>query len=119
MRTVEQRKWGYFEVLDVGDYHKVKRLVINPQSSISLQYHKCRAEHWVLAEGSLRVYANDVWQDLELGQSVSIKVGDWHRAVNNGSRRAVIIEVQLGGYLEEDDIVRYEEQEEGVDDQKA
>jgi mannose-1-phosphate guanylyltransferase/mannose-6-phosphate isomerase len=100
------RPWGGFADLGAGPGYKVKRLVIEPGQRFSLQRHRFRAEHWVVVAGSPRVLVNGRWRRLRRRDTVTVPRGSWHRAENPGRTRVVIVEVQHGAYLGEDDIVR-------------
>jgi len=104
------RPWGSYDSLDQGDRFQVKRLVVNPGGILSLQLHHHRAEHWVVVSGTARITRGDEVFSLEENQSTYIPVGVRHRIENRGDRPLHIIEVQSGGYLGEDDIVRLEDQ---------
>lgn len=103
------RPWGWYDRLDQGEGFQVKRIVVNPGSSLSLQMHKHRAEHWVVVEGVADVTRGDDSFQLQENESTYIKVGQVHRLSNPGARPLVIIEIQSGSYLGEDDIVRFED----------
>ena len=102
----ERRPWGGFADLGAGAGYKVKRLVIQPGHRFSLQRHRFRAEHWVVVAGSPRVLVKGRWRRLRPRDTVSVPRGTWHRAENPGRTVVVIVEVQHGSYLGEDDIVR-------------
>lgn len=102
----ETRPWGGFSTLEEGPGYKVKRLVVEPGRRFSLQKHRHRAEHWVVVAGRPRVAIDGRARRLKPRQSVSVPRGAWHRAENPGRVPVVIIEVQHGAYLGEDDIVR-------------
>jgi mannose-6-phosphate isomerase len=102
----ETRPWGGFQTLEEGEGYKVKRLVVEPGHRLSLQRHRQRAEHWVVVEGSPRVWVGGERKRLRARQSVRVPRGAWHRIENPGEVPTVIIEVQYGAYLGEDDIVR-------------
>jgi len=102
----EPRPWGGFSTLEEGPGYKVKRLVVEPGQRFSLQKHRHRAEHWVVVAGSPRVLINGRARRLKPRDSVTVPRGAWHRAENPGRVPVVIIEVQHGSYLGEDDIVR-------------
>lgn len=104
------RPWGSYEGLDAGERFQVKRLVIKPGASISLQLHHHRAEHWVVVRGTARVTRGDEVFILTENQSTYIPIGVKHRLENPGTIPLEIIEVQSGSYLGEDDIVRFEDQ---------
>ena len=103
------RPWGSYEILKESSNFKVKELVINPKSSISLQKHKRRSEHWVVIEGEAIVTKGQKKLKLKKNESIDIKKGEIHRLQNNSNKILKIIEVQTGDYLEEDDIIRYED----------
>lgn len=103
------RPWGSYEGIDSGDRFQVKRLIVNPGASISLQLHHHRAEHWVVVKGTAKVTRGEEMLLLAENQSTYIPVGMKHRLENPGNIPLEIIEVQSGGYLGEDDIVRFED----------
>lgn len=105
----EERPWGSFMNLYEQPGYKVKKLIINPQSRISLQTHEKRDEHWVVVKGIATVTCGQSTFTLNEGQSVDIFIGVKHRLGNNTDTPVEIIEVQRGGYLEEDDITRYDD----------
>jgi mannose-6-phosphate isomerase-like protein (cupin superfamily) len=102
----ETRPWGSFCTLEEGPYYKVKRLVVEPGHRLSLQRHRFRAEHWVVVAGSPRVIVAGQARRLNPRGAVTVPRGAWHRIENPGKVPAIIIEVQHGPYLGEDDIVR-------------
>lgn len=103
------RPWGYYEGIDVGERFQVKRLMVKPGASLSLQMHHHRAEHWVVVKGTARVTCGDQVFMLTENQSTYIPLGTKHRLENPGNIALEIIEVQSGAYLGEDDIVRFED----------
>jgi mannose-1-phosphate guanylyltransferase/mannose-6-phosphate isomerase len=103
------RPWGSYEGIDSGDRFQVKRLIVKPGAAISLQLHHHRAEHWVVVKGTARVTRGDEVVLLAENQSTYIPIGMKHRLENPGNIPLEIIEVQSGGYLGEDDIVRFED----------
>ncbi len=104
------RPWGAYEELDAGEGFLVKRITVNPGSSLSLQRHNYRAEHWVVVRGSALVLCGNVTQDLEANQSLYIPIGEKHRLENPGADILEIVEVQTGSTLSEDDIERFDDQ---------
>jgi len=104
------RPWGSYEGVDAGERFQVKRIVVNPGASLSLQKHHHRAEHWVVVSGTARVTCGDQVITLSENQSTYIPLGETHRLENPGQIPLQIIEVQSGGYLGEDDIVRIEDE---------
>ena len=103
------RPWGYFESIDRGDRYQVKRLTVKPGASLSLQMHHHRAEHWVVVSGTARVTRGDETFLISENESTFIPIGIHHRLENPGKVKLEIIEVQSGSYLNEDDIVRFED----------
>ncbi|MEW6331747.1 MAG: mannose-1-phosphate guanylyltransferase/mannose-6-phosphate isomerase [Pseudomonadota bacterium] len=103
------RPWGTYEGVDAGARFQVKRLVVNPGASLSLQMHHHRAEHWIVVKGTARVTRGDEVFMLTENQSTYIPLGTTHRLENPGNIPLEIIEVQSGSYLGEDDIVRFED----------
>lgn len=101
------RPWGSFTVLEVGPQFKIKRLVIRPGQAISLQLHHHRSEHWVVAGGMAKVTCEDKTYFVSTNESTYIKAGHRHSVANDGLVDLVIIEVQIGEYVGEDDIVRF------------
>lgn len=103
------RPWGSYDSIDSGDRFQVKRLVVKPGACMSLQLHHHRAEHWIVVSGTARITRGDETFLLEENQSTYIPLGTRHRIENPGKIPLHIIEVQSGGYLGEDDIVRFED----------
>nr|WP_092314896.1 mannose-1-phosphate guanylyltransferase/mannose-6-phosphate isomerase [Cupriavidus alkaliphilus] len=104
-----RRPWGCYDSIDRGDRFQVKRIVVEPGASLSLQMHYHRAEHWVVVRGTARVTCGDNVSILSENQSTYIPIGTLHRLENPGKTPLEIIEVQSGAYLGEDDIVRFED----------
>ena len=107
-RTVH-RPWGHYEDIDTGDRFRVKRITVEPGGRLSLQWHKHRAEHWVVVSGTAKVTRGDEVMYLSENQSIYVGVGILHRLENPGKMPLQIIEVQTGAYLGEDDIVRVDD----------
>jgi mannose-1-phosphate guanylyltransferase/mannose-6-phosphate isomerase len=103
------RPWGYYESIDAGERFQVKRLMVKPGAALSLQLHRKRAEHWVVVSGRARVTRGEDTIHLEENQSTYIPVGTRHRLENAGTEPLLIIEVQSGSYLGEDDIERFDD----------
>ncbi len=103
------RPWGWYDSLDEGENFKVKRIQVNPNSSLSLQKHAKRAEHWVVVKGIAEVTCNDKKITLRENESTYIPLGHTHRLSNPGKDVLEIIEVQSGSYLGEDDIERFDD----------
>lgn len=105
----DHRPWGWFESLVVGDRFQVKRIHVHPGAALSLQSHFHRSEHWIVVEGTARVTVDGDVRLVTENQSVYIPLGAVHRMENPGKVPMVLIEVQTGSYVGEDDIVRYED----------
>ncbi|MGR3621473.1 mannose-1-phosphate guanylyltransferase/mannose-6-phosphate isomerase [Pseudophaeobacter sp.] len=105
----DHRPWGWFESLAVGERFQVKRIHVHPGAALSLQSHHHRSEHWIVVEGTAKVTVDDKVQLFSENQSVYIPLGAVHRMENPGKLPMVLIEVQTGSYLGEDDIIRYED----------
>jgi mannose-1-phosphate guanylyltransferase/mannose-6-phosphate isomerase len=103
------RPWGWYDNIDAGGRFKVKRIQVKPKASLSLQKHHHRAEHWVVVTGSAEITIGERVFTLTENQSTYIPMGELHRLANPGTLPLEIIEVQVGGYLGEDDIVRIED----------
>ena len=105
----DYRPWGWFESLVVGTRFQVKRIFVHPGAALSLQSHHHRSEHWVVVEGTAKITIGEQVQLVGENQSVYIPLGVQHRMENPGKIPMVLIEIQTGSYLGEDDIVRYED----------
>lgn len=103
------RPWGWYDSVDRGERHQVKRIMVRPGASLSLQLHHHRAEHWIVVRGVAEIVNGDQVIMLRENQSTYIPVGCRHRLSNPGPDPLEIIEVQSGDYLGEDDIVRFED----------
>jgi mannose-1-phosphate guanylyltransferase/mannose-6-phosphate isomerase len=103
------RPWGYYDSIDSGDRFQVKRIVVKPGASLSLQMHHHRAEHWIVVRGTARVTRGEEVFLLSENQSTYIPLGTVHRLENPGQLPLEMIEVQSGAYLGEDDIVRFDD----------
>lgn len=105
----DHRPWGWFESLVVGDRFQVKRIHVHPGAALSLQSHNHRSEHWIVVEGTAKVTVGDEVKLVTENESVYVPLGAKHRMENPGKLPMVLIEVQTGSYLGEDDITRYED----------
>jgi len=103
------RPWGSYEGIDAGQRFQVKRLTVKPAAQLSLQMHHHRAEHWIVVKGTARVTCGDQVFDLHENESTYIPIGERHRLENPGNIPLEVIEIQSGSYLGEDDIVRFED----------
>ena len=105
----DHRPWGWFETLATRGRFQVKRILVKPGAALSLQSHHHRSEHWIVVEGTAKVTVDDHVKLVTEGQSVYIPLGAVHRMENPGKVPMILIEVQTGAYLREDDIIRYED----------
>jgi len=103
------RPWGWYDCIDGGDRFQVKRIMVNPGASLSLQRHHHRAEHWVVVRGTAQVTRGEDVFLVSENQSTFIPLGTIHRLENPGKLTLEMIEIQSGSYLNEDDIVRYQD----------
>ncbi|NDP61468.1 mannose-1-phosphate guanylyltransferase/mannose-6-phosphate isomerase [Polaromonas sp.] len=103
------RPWGSYDSIDMGERFQVKRIVVKPGGTLSLQKHYHRAEHWIVVKGTAKVTRGDETFLLTENQSTYIPIGELHRLHNPGKTHLEMIEVQSGSYLGEDDIERYED----------
>lgn len=103
------RPWGTYTVLEEGDNFKIKRIEVKPGGQLSLQMHHHRSEHWVVVAGTAKVVNGDKILILDVNESTFIPMTHKHRLENIGTERLVLIEVQTGTYLGEDDIVRFDD----------
>jgi mannose-1-phosphate guanylyltransferase/mannose-6-phosphate isomerase len=101
------KPWGSFDILGGGLRYQVKRLTVKPGGQLSLQSHRFRAEHWVVVQGKALVTRGDDVQEIETSGSVYVEKGQVHRLENRTDQALVLIEVQIGAHIAEDDIKRY------------
>lgn len=118
MTKIEDRPWGGFRVIEAGDRWKVKEIFVKPGESLSLQKHYHRSEHWTVVEGAAQVTIDSREFILPENTSCFIPVNSLHRLTNPGKVILRVIEVQVGGYLEEDDIIRFSDIYGREDDEK-
>ncbi|GAC1556545.1 MAG: mannose-1-phosphate guanylyltransferase/mannose-6-phosphate isomerase [Beijerinckiaceae bacterium] len=103
------RPWGYYQSVDHGARHQVKRIVVKPGGQLSLQKHFHRAEHWIVVKGTAEVVRNNETHLVHENESIYLPIGCIHRMANPGKIDLELIEVQTGSYLGEDDIIRIED----------
>ena len=107
----DHRPWGYYKVIEEDkNTFKIKKLTVSRGKRISYQLHKHRSEHWVVLKGIAKVTVDDDVKFVRTGESIFIRKGQKHRLENTGDIPLEIIEVQIGEYLEEDDIVRFDDE---------
>lgn len=109
LHQTAHRPWGTYTVLEEGSCYKIKRIEVKPGASLSLQMHHKRSEHWIVVDGIATVTNGDQILNLKPNESTYIPVETKHRLENNAEKNLVLIEVQCGTYLGEDDIVRFED----------
>ncbi len=105
----DERPWGNYTVLSDEDDHKVKRIVVHPGKRLSYQKHARRAEHWFVVSGTATVTLDGQDHTVTPGNAIDIGIGTAHRVANQTDDDLVFIEVQVGDYFGEDDIVRLED----------
>ncbi len=109
MKSIVNKPWGSYRIIDQGEYFVVKNIVVKPYCKLSLQSHKHRSEHWVIVEGRAEATINDNITTLESNQSAFIPSRTKHRLANNYDKNLILIEVWYGENLDEGDITRYED----------
>jgi mannose-6-phosphate isomerase-like protein (cupin superfamily) len=107
--AVVKRPWGSYQVLHEGERYKVKKITVTQGEKLSLQFHQHRAEHWVVVSGTAKVTLGGKVFYVSENESTFIPIREVHRLENSGKIPLEMIEVQSGGYLEEDDITRLED----------
>ncbi|MBE9125706.1 MULTISPECIES: phosphomannose isomerase type II C-terminal cupin domain [unclassified Coleofasciculus] len=107
--ATELRPWGSFTILEEGRGYKIKRIEVKPNHRLSLQMHYHRSEHWIVVSGTAKVICGDNELIVHQNQSTYVPQGHAHRLENPGVIPLVLIEVQNGEYLGEDDIIRFED----------
>ena len=100
------RPWGWYDSIDIGERFKVKRILVKPGASLSIQKHRHRSEHWIVVKGNAEIINGEKKIKLKENESTYIEKGEIHQLKNTTEEDLEIIEVQTGLYLEEDDIVR-------------
>lgn len=104
--STTNRHWGYYRVLTEQPGYKVKQLTLRPGSSISYQKHQHRSEHWAIINGTAQVKLENGIQVIHAGEEITISPNQWHQLINTAKEELIVIETQVGDYLEEDDIIR-------------
>lgn len=107
--SIDHRPWGWFENLIISNNFQVKRIHVNPGGALSLQSHNHRSEHWVIVKGTAKVTIDEEVKLITEGESIFVPKGSIHRMENEDKFPMILIEVQIGSYLSEDDIIRYED----------
>ena len=109
MKSIVNKPWGSYKIIDQGKNFVVKNILVKPNSKLSLQSHEHRSEHWIIVEGRAEVNINGNITTLETNQSTYIPSKAKHRLANNHDKNLIIIEVWYGEILNEEDITRYED----------
>jgi len=109
MKNFVKKKWGSYEVINEGKKYTVKKLIVEPDGQLSLQSHKGRSEHWLVAQGEAEVIINDETFNLIENKHIFIPQGAKHRLANRGDQTLIVIEMWFGELLDENDIKRYED----------
>jgi mannose-6-phosphate isomerase-like protein (cupin superfamily) len=109
VNQVYQRPWGSYQTLALAEGYQAKLIKVNPQGRLSLQKHFKRSEHWVVVQGEPRITVDDQVRTYQVGESVRIPLEAKHRLENLTDQPVAIIEVQIGNYLGEDDIQRFDD----------
>lgn len=106
---IYERPWGSYRTLELGATYQVKIITVNPGGKLSLQKHMHRSEHWIVVQGTPTFTIDNQKANYPIDHHVSIKKEQIHRMENNTDQPCIIIEVQLGDYLGEDDIIRLQD----------
>ncbi len=114
-----ERPWGTYTVLDENNHYKIKRIEVLPGQRLSLQKHHHRSEHWIVVSGTARVTCGEKQSVVNVNESTFIPIGQLHRLENPGRIPLVIIEVQSGEYLGEDDIVRFQDDYQRAEEEQS
>ena len=109
MSEIINKPWGCYQVLNSQEGFLVKKIIVKPLSKLSLQSHKHRSEHWIIVQGTAEVIIDENSYTLSVNESIYVPLGSKHRLENNTEKDLIIVEVQIGDLLKEDDIVRYDD----------
>ena len=109
MKSIVEKPWGSYQVLEEGTHYTVKKLIVNSGGKLSLQSHQHRSEHWIIAEGEGVVTINDEIKILKENETIFIPKGSRHRLANEVNTKLIIIEFWYGDILDENDIERFED----------
>ena len=109
MKSVVNKPWGSFEIIDEGDKYTVKKIIVHPGGKLSLQSHEHRSEHWLIASGVAEVIIDDKTHSLKENDHIFIPRRSKHRLTNLGSENLKVIEMWFGDKLDENDIKRYDD----------
>ena len=109
MKSIIEKPWGSYQVLEEGSHYTIKKIIVNSGGKLSLQSHQHRSEHWIIAEGEGVVTINDEIKILKENETIFIPKGSKHRLANEVTTKLVIIEFWYGDILDEKDIERFED----------
>ena len=109
MKSIVEKPWGSYQVLEEGTHYTVKKLIVNSGGKLSLQSHQHRSEHWIIVEGEAEVTINDEIKILKENETIFIPQGSKHRLANKAAKKLTIIELWYGDILDENDIERFED----------
>ncbi len=109
MKSIVNKPWGSFEIIDEGEKYTVKKIIVHPGGKLSLQSHEHRSEHWLIASGVAEIIIGEKIYNLKENDNIFIPRGTKHRLANLGSDNLIVIEMWFGDKLDENDIKRYED----------
>ena len=109
MKSIVEKPWGSYQVLEKGTRYTVKKIIVNPRGKLSLQSHQHRSEHWIIAEGEAEVTINEEIKILKENETIFIPRGSNHRLANELAKKLIVIELWYGDILDEKDIKRFED----------
>ena len=109
MNSIVQKPWGSYKILEQNGNYLVKNILVNPGGKLSLQSHEHRSEQLVIVKGSAKVTIDEKIKTLEIYESIYIPIKSKHRLENEGQENLIVIEIQFGNILEENDIIRYDD----------
>lgn len=103
------KPWGYFQILESKKDYKIKKIYVKPFEKLSLQRHNSRSENWVIVKGKAKITLGNKIYNLNQGKFIFVPKLKKHRIENNSKKELIVLELQLGSYLGEDDIIRYKD----------
>ena len=109
MKSIVNKPWGSFEIIDEGEKYTVKKITVHPGGKLSLQSHQHRSEHWLIASGFAEIIIGEKIHNLKENDNIFIPRGSKHRLANLGSDNLIVIEMWFGDKLDENDIKRYDD----------
>ena len=109
MKSIVNKPWGSFEIIDEGEKYTVKKIIVHPGGKLSLQSHAHRSEHWLIASGVAEIIIGEKIYNLKENDNIFIPRGSKHRLANLGSENLTVIEMWFGDKLDENDIKRFED----------